>query len=218
MADQHYRWSEADAHLSGADPLLAPIISRNAPCTMKPDADIFLGLLDAIVSQQLSVKASATIFGRFKALFPNGVTPSGVIETSIDDIRACGFSRGKAAYVHDLCAHVLDGRLELDHLDTLPDDEVVTELTAVKGIGRWTAEMILIFHLNRPDILPLDDLGIREAFKRLYNLDDRPGPDEMTLIAEPWRPWRSVGSWYLWRILDNEPLRAQQAAADGPMV
>lgn len=218
MADITYLWAEADAHLCSVDPLLAPIISRNARCTMKPDADIFVGLLEAIVSQQLSVKASATIFGRFRALFPHGITPAAVVETSIDDIRACGYSRGKAAYVHDLCAHILDGRLELDRMDSLPDDEVIAELTAVKGIGRWTAEMILIFHLNRPDVLPVDDLGIREGFKRLYNLDERPGPEEIARIAEPWRPWRSVGSWYIWRILDNEPLAGQQAGTDGAMV
>lgn len=218
MADTPYRWKEADAHLTNVDPAMGALIARSGPCAMKPDADIFLGLLEAIVSQQLSVKASATIFSRFQALFPEGITPAAVVETSIDDIRACGYSRGKAAYVHDLCAHILDGRLELNRLDSLPDDEVIAELTAVKGIGRWTAEMILIFHLNRPDVLPVADLGIREGFKRLYYLEERPGPDEMARIAEPWRPWRSVGSWYLWRILDNEPLPAQQAGADGPMV
>jgi DNA-3-methyladenine glycosylase II len=202
------RWKEAEAHLSAVDPVLTALVARHAPCRLAPDDDLFLGLLDAIVSQQLSVKASATIFGRFKALFPDGISPQAVLETPIDAMRACGFSRGKAAYVHDLCAHILDGRLELERMEALTDDQVIEELTAVKGIGRWTAEMILIFHLNRPDVLPVADLGIREGFKRAYNLDERPGPAEMQRIAEPWRPWRSIGSWYLWRILDNEPMSA----------
>lgn len=198
-------WAAAEAHLTAADPVMAGLVGRHAPCRMKPDADIFVGLMDAIASQQLSVKAAATIFGRFLALFPNGVTPEAVLNTPVETLRAAGFSRAKAAYVHDLCAHVLDGRLALDRLDTLSDDDIIAELTAVKGIGRWTAEMILIFHLNRPDVLPVDDLGIREGFKRAYGLAERPGAEEMTRIAEPWRPWRSVGSWYLWRALDNVP-------------
>lgn len=200
------RWAEAEAHLSAVDPLLAAVISANPPCSIQPDANLFIGLLDAIVSQQLSVKASATIFGRFQALHPEGLTPQAVLETPVEALRACGFSRAKASYVHDLAAHVLDGRLELDRMDALADDEVIAELVAVKGIGRWTAEMILIFHLCRPDVLPVDDLGIREGFKRVYDLHERPGPDEMARIADPWRPWRSVGSWYLWRVLDNQPL------------
>lgn len=209
--EQTSRWSAAEAHLSAVDPAIAALVARHAPCTLKPDADLFVGLLDAIVSQQLSVKASATIFGRFQALFTDGFNPRAVLDTPIEAMRTCGFSRGKAAYVHDLCAHILDGRLELDRMDALSDDDVIAELTAVKGIGRWTAEMILIFHLNRPDILPVADLGIREGFKRAYGLEERPDPEEMARIAEPWRPWRSVGSWYLWRILDNEPLAPAQA-------
>jgi len=202
-------WSEAEAHLSAADPVMRALVELHAPCRLKPDEDVFEGLCDAIVSQQLSVKAAATIFGRFKALYPGGIKPAAVLETPSEMLRGVGFSRAKAAYVHDLARHVLDGRLELDRLGELTDDRIVEELTAVKGIGRWTAEMILIFHLNRPDVLPVDDLGIREGFKRAYGLPERPAPAEMERIAEPWRPWRSIGSWYIWRALDNVPMAAE---------
>ncbi|HEY3267498.1 MAG TPA: DNA-3-methyladenine glycosylase [Armatimonadota bacterium] len=209
MNDETNHWAEAEAHLSAADPSLRALIERHAPCRLRPDENLFVGLLDAIVSQQLSVKASATIFARFAALYDGSPLPEAVAETPDEPLRACGLSRAKAAYVRDLADHVRDGRLELERMDALSDDDVIAELTAVKGIGRWTAEMILIFHLNRPDVLPVDDLGIREGFKRTYGLPERPGPEEMQAIAEPWRPWRSVGSWYLWRALDNEPMKQE---------
>ena len=218
MSETIQIWNEGAAHLAAVDPVMASIIAANPACEMRPDADIFAGLIDTIVCQQLSVKAAATIFGRFKALFENGITPQAVVETPAETMRACGLSRGKAAYIHDLCAHVLDGRLALDRLDALPDEEIITELTAVKGIGRWTAEMILMFHLNRPDVLPVADLGIREGFKRAYGLEERPGPEEMARIAEPWRPWRTLGCWYLWRILENAPLPSWQGGAAPPVV
>jgi len=202
-------WQEAEEHISAADPVMRALIARHAPCRLQRDRVLFEGLLGAIVSQQLSVKAARTIFGRFKDLFPDGVTPQAVLEAPVETLRGVGFSRAKAAYAHDLAAHVLDGRLELERLDELSDEEIVRELTAVKGIGRWTAEMILMFDLARPDILPVDDLGIREGFRRAYGLPERPGPEEMARIAEPWRPWRSVGSWYLWRVLENEPMSQQ---------
>jgi DNA-3-methyladenine glycosylase II len=208
MPETTNNWSEGTAHLTAVDPVMATIISANPPCEMQPDADIFVGLVEAIVCQQLSVKAASTIFGRFKALFEGCVTPQAVLDTPLETMRACGLSWGKAAYVHDLCAHILDGRLELERLDTLSDEDIITELTAVKGIGRWTAEMILMFHLNRTDVLPVADLGIREGFRRAYGLVERPGPEEMARIAEPWRPWRTLGCWYLWRILENAPLQA----------
>ena len=208
MSEDPNPWREAEEHLSVADPVMRALIARHAPCRLARDRDIFEGLLGAITSQQLSVKAAATIFGRFKALFPDGITPERVLEAPIETLRGVGFSRAKAAYAHDLAAHVLDGRLELDHLDELSDEEIVTELTAVKGIGRWTAEMILMFDLARPDVLPVGDLGIREGFRRAYNLPDRPDAPEMMRIAEPWRPYRSVASWYLWRVLENEPVGA----------
>jgi DNA-3-methyladenine glycosylase II len=198
-------WQEAERHIGAADPVMAALVERHAPCRLKRDRVVFEGLLRAIVSQQLSVKTARTIYGRFADLFPDGLTPEAVLEAPVETLRGVGFSRAKAAYAHDLAAHVLDGRLELGRLDELADEDVIAALTAVKGIGRWTAEMILMFDLARPDILPVADLGIREGFRRAYNLPERPDAAEMTRIAEPWRPWRSIGSWYLWRVLDNEP-------------
>jgi DNA-3-methyladenine glycosylase II len=211
MSEDTNPWREAEEHLSTVDPVMRALVARHAPCRLQRDRVLFEGLLGAIVSQQLSVKAARTIFGRFKDLFPNGITPEAVLETPVETLRGVGFSRAKAAYAHDLAAHVLDGRLELDRLDELSDDDVIAELTAVKGIGRWTAEMILMFDLARPDILPVDDLGIREGFRRAYDLPERPNAAEMTRIAEPWRPYRSVASWYLWRVLENEPMAAPSA-------
>jgi DNA-3-methyladenine glycosylase II len=211
MSEDTNPWREAEEHLSTVDPVMRALVARHAPCRLQRDRVLFEGLLGAIVSQQLSVKAARTIFGRFKDLFPNGITPEAVLETPVETLRGVGFSRAKAAYAHDLAAHVLDGRLELDRLDELSDDQVIAELTAVKGIGRWTAEMILMFDLARPDILPVDDLGIREGFRRAYDLPERPNAAEMTRIAEPWRPYRSVASWYLWRVLENEPMAAPSA-------
>lgn len=189
---------------------MAALIARNAPCRLRPDDNVFVGILEAIVSQQLSGKVAATIFGRLQALFPDGITPEAVLETRTEALRGIGLSGAKASYCHSLARHVLDGSLELDRLAELDDEKVIDELTAVKGIGRWTAEMILIFHLNRPDVLPVDDLGIREGFRRTYTMEERPGPDEMLRIAEPWRPWRTVGSWYLWRALDEPPFPGKE--------
>lgn len=206
MEQEEHPWREAEAHIASADPVMAALIARHAPCRLKRDRVVFEGLLGAIVSQQLSVKVARTIFGRFKDLFADGITPEAVLETPVEALRGVGFSRAKAAYAHDLAAHVADGRLQLDRLDELSDEEVIAELTAVKGIGRWTAEMILMFDLARPDVLPVDDLGIREGFRRAYGLPERPAAAEMARIAEPWRPYRSIGSWYLWRVLENEPV------------
>lgn len=206
----HHRWSEAERHIAAVDPHMASLMARNGPCRLRPDDNVFVGILEAIVSQQLSGKAAATIFGRFQALFPDGITPEALCDTPVETLRATGLSGAKARYCRSLAQHVLDGSLELERLDGLDDEDVITELTAVKGIGRWTAEMILIFHLNRPDVLPLDDLGIREGFRRTYTMEERPARDEMLRIAEPWRPWRTVGAWYLWRALDEPPFTGKE--------
>lgn len=216
MHTDSHRWQEAERHLREADPTLGALVALHGPCRLKPDENLFEGLCDAIVSQQLSVKAANTIFARFHALYPHGPTPEAVLETPVETLRGVGFSRAKAAYVHDLSRRVLEGSLQLDRLPALDDAQIIAELTAVKGIGRWTTEMILIFHLNRPDVLPVDDLGIREGFKRAYGLPERPAPAEMARIAEPWRPWRSVGSWYIWRALDALPMSEEPAATPTP--
>ena len=190
-----------------ADPTLRAVIKRVGPCRLHSAApkDPFVTLCLSIASQQLSTKAAATIFKRFEDLFPDRrPTPERVMTLSDDQLRACGFSRAKAAFVKDLAAHVLDGRLDLKALKKHPDDEVMKQLIAVKGIGRWTAEIFLMFRLGRPDVLPADDLGLMTAVQRLYKLRKRPDAKRLRKIGEAWRPHRSVASWYLWETLNNK--------------
>ena len=195
----------ARRHLMKADPKLSVIIKRVGPCELHAFAprDPFETLCMSIASQQLSTKAAATIFGRFKDLFPpdRKPTPDRVMTLGDDQLRACGFSRAKAAFVKDLAAHVLDGRLDLKRLKKHPDDEVMRQLVAVKGIGRWTAEIFLMFRLGRPDILPADDLGLMNAVHRAYRLRKRPDAKRLRQMGEAWRPHRSVAAWYLWQSL-----------------
>ena len=204
--------SKALAHLRGADPLLAELIDDYGP----PDevlrrrgrrpSEAYGALLRAIVGQQLSTKAARTIFERLCGLFDDETpTPRQLLDADPEDLRAAGLSRAKVAYLRDLAEHVEEGELELDKLSELPDDEVTEQLTAVKGLGEWTVHMFLIFHLGRPDILPVGDLGVRRAVQLKWGLDELPKPAELERIAEPWRPWRSLASLYLWRSLDNTP-------------
>jgi DNA-3-methyladenine glycosylase II len=162
----------------------------------------------AIVGQQLSTKAAATIFGRFVALFPEGRIPGAEAIAAQSDtaLRSVGLSGQKVGYMRDLSARIIDGRLQLDELEALPDDQVVERLVAVKGFGRWTAEMFLMFRLHRPDVLPVGDLGIVNAMRRLYRLRKKPDAKRMLKIGESWKPYRSVACWYLWQSLRNEPL------------
>jgi DNA-3-methyladenine glycosylase II len=192
------------------DPVLGAAIKRIGPCGMadRQRKDHLTALTGAIVSQQLSTKAAATIFGRFAALFPDSQIPhaAAVHEVSDAALRGVGFSSQKIGYLRDLCTRIVDGRLVLDELDVLNDELVIERLTAVKGFGRWTAEMFLMFRLHRPDVLPVGDLGIVNAIHRLYKLRTRPDPKRILKIGEAWRPYRSVACWYLWQTLRNEPL------------
>ena len=192
------------------DPVLGAAIKRIGPCGMadRQRKDHLTALTGAIVSQQLSTKAAATIFGRFAALFPDAQIPHAAAIHEISDtaLRGVGFSGQKVGYLRDLCARIVDGRLVLDELDVLGDELVIERLTAVKGFGRWTAEMFLMFRLHRPDVLPVGDLGIVNAIQRLYKLRSRPSPKRILEIGEAWRPYRSVACWYLWQTLRNEPL------------
>jgi DNA-3-methyladenine glycosylase II len=192
------------------DPVLGAAIKRIGPCGMaeRQRNDHLTALTGAIVSQQLSTKAASTIFGRFAALFPDAQIPhaAAIHEVSDAALRGVGFSGQKVGYLRDLCARIVDGRLVLDELDVLGDELVIERLTAVKGFGRWTAEMFLMFRLHRPDVLPVGDLGIVNAIQRLYKLRSRPNPKRILAMGEAWRPYRSVACWYLWQTLRNEPL------------
>jgi DNA-3-methyladenine glycosylase II len=198
--------------LRSADPVLRALIDRLGPLDeyarrrARPK-DPYGALVRSIVGQQLSTKAARSIFERLTALFDGRVpSPRDLLEADPDAIRAAGLSRPKVAYLRDLAARVEDGDLDLDRLAELPDAAVQEELTAVKGLGVWTADMFLIFHLGRPDVLPVGDLGIRRAAQQVYGLAELPEASELTRIAEPWRPHRSLACLYLWRSLDNTPV------------
>jgi DNA-3-methyladenine glycosylase II len=205
-------YARARRTLMRRDPVLGDAIKRIGPCGMadRQRKDHLSALVGAIVSQQLSTKAAATIFGRFVALFPEGHIPdAGAIAARTDaELRGVGLSGQKVGYMRDLCARILDGRLQLDELDVLADEEVIERLVAVKGFGRWTAEMFLMFRLHRPDVLPADDLGIVNAIHRLYRLRKKPDAKRILKMGEAWRPYRSVASWYLWQTLrETEELK-----------
>jgi DNA-3-methyladenine glycosylase II len=193
--------------LARSDPIIRDLMRRHGACRLAEAqrSDAFRALCHAIIAQQLSTKAAATIEARFAALFGGAPTATAVAKASDDELRAVGLSPQKLRYMRDLCARVTDGALTLHGLEALSDDDVIAALTSVKGIGRWTAEMFLIFRLHRPDVLPVDDLGIVKAVQRAYRLRLAPSPERLTRIGEAWRPYRSVACWYLWASLDPPP-------------
>lgn len=198
-------YARARRHLMRADPRLGSLVKRIGACGLAHghDTDRFGLLVRSIISQQLSAKAAMTIHGRvLAALEAEQATPQAMLAIDQDRLRACGLSRAKVASVRDLATKVTEGSLALDTLDALDDAEVIEAMTTVRGIGRWSAEMFLIFRLKRPDILPVGDVGVQRAMRALYGLRKHPSPQRMTELARPWRPYRSVACWYLWRSLD----------------
>jgi DNA-3-methyladenine glycosylase II len=207
--------AKARKALAASDPTMAALVERIGKIDLatrlerrqeERPADAYGALLRAIVGQQLSTKAARTIYLRVLDLF-GGATPSPerLLEASEEDLRACGLSGRKTEYVRDLAAHVLSGELELDRLEELDDEEVIEEIVAVRGLGQWTAEMFLLFHLQRPDVLSGGDLGIRKAVQIEYGLKEMPPPKRVLEIGEPWRPHRSLASLYLWESLAAVP-------------
>jgi DNA-3-methyladenine glycosylase II len=204
QTDRLTRWDEAARHLARADPVLGRVIKRVGPCTLAPRRDYFVVLCKAIFTQQISTTVAAVLFGRFRDLFPmRRPTPGLVLEAlktrPAEVIRHCGLSRQKAEYVRDLAQHFVDGRIPTRRLASMDDEAVIEALVNVKGIGRWTAEMFLIFTLNRPDVLPVDDLGLQEGVREIYGLGDRVKGKVLAGRCEDWRPWRTVATWYVWR-------------------
>jgi DNA-3-methyladenine glycosylase II len=199
------------AELSAADPVMARLIEEHGGVVRRElkrerPHDAYGALLRSIVGQQLSTKAARTIYGRMLELFDgHAPTPKQLLAADPEKIRAAGLSRPKIGYLRDLAQHVEDGELELERLDELPDEEVIEQLTAVKGIGEWSAHMFLMFHLGRPDVLPVGDQGIRNAIKTQYRLRKMPDAKRMEKIAGPWRPHRTLACLYLWSSLDNTP-------------
>jgi DNA-3-methyladenine glycosylase II len=188
------------------DPVLAAIIKQHGHCALgeaRDRFDHFTMLVRAIVFQQLSTKAATTIYNRLLERMPDGVaSPHALSSLTDDQLRAAGISRQKASYLRDLGSKVAAGDVPLDALDALADEDIITALTKVKGIGRWTAEMFLIFRLQRPDVLPVNDLGILNAIQKAYRLRKKPTAKRLRQIGEPWRPYRSIACWYLWRSLE----------------
>lgn len=191
-------------HLA-ADPVLARLIAGYGVVTRERGRPRFYALVRAIIGQQISVKAAAAIDGRLRGLFPGGeISAVGLLERSEVELRAVGLSAAKTRSLQDLAARVASGSLDLERIHELPDEEVVAQLVPVRGIGRWTAEMFLIFSLQRDDVLSTGDLGVRQAIKNLYGFAQLPTPAECERIAEPWRPYRSIATFYLWHSLYNE--------------
>jgi DNA-3-methyladenine glycosylase II len=202
-------YTRARRLLARRDPVLGELMRRHGACGLADSQheDPFVALMHAIIAQQLSSKAAATIERRVSALFDGAATPDALASVTDQQLRAAGMSFQKIRYLRDLCARVADGSLDLASLHDRPDEDVVAALTQVKGIGRWTAEMFLMFRLHRPDVLPVGDLGIVRAVQRVYGLRKAPSPERLRRLGEPWRPYRSVACWYLWASLDNAPLK-----------
>ena len=197
-------YARARRHLSRRDPVIRDLMRTHGKCGLADaqHADPFGALMKAIVSQQLSTKAADTIFRRLIALFERAPTPMALAALTDTQLRAVGLSTQKLKYMRDLGTRVQDGSLPLHTLDVMSDEDVIVALTQVKGIGRWTAEMFLMFRLHRPDVLPVDDLGIVKAVQKAYGLRKTPTADRLNKIGEAWRPYRSVACWYLWRSLN----------------
>ncbi len=198
-------WTRAQRELGVADPLLGALITRHPGLTLASRGDAFQTLARAIVGQQISVKAAQSVWDRFAAT-AGTVTPRRVARLSTDTLRGCGLSGQKTTYLHDLSARFADGTLDTTRWHDRDDATLIAELTQVKGIGRWTAEMFLIFYLTRPDVFPLGDLGLQRALQLHYNKGRALSDRRIAMLSKRWTPWRSVATWYLWRSLDPVPV------------
>ena len=200
---------QAADYLRKTDPRLAPIIDAAGIPTIIPNRNYYQALVESIISQQLSVKAAATILKRFLELFPGDEfpTPGHILEKDVETFRSVGLSRQKATYIQDLAVKVLEGTVRFDTMDTLTNEEIIAELTKVKGIGVWTVHMFLMFCVGRMDVLTTGDLGIKNGMYSLYELSEKPTPEEMATLAvqQQWHPYETAASWYIWHSLDNKP-------------
>lgn len=204
-APREVAMEDALAHLGQGDPRMARLIERHGPPPLERTTNVFASLARAIIYQQLSGKAANTICGRFEALWEgeNFPRPEQVLGASPESLRAVGLSRQKASYLQDLAARFCRGEVRAGDFDQLTDEEIARELTAVKGIGQWSADMFLIFALNRPDVLPVGDLGIQKGMQIYFRMRTLPKPERMIRSAAPWRPYRSVACWYMYRVAEN---------------
>jgi 3-methyladenine DNA glycosylase/8-oxoguanine DNA glycosylase len=228
--------TSACEHLSRIDRQLARVIAHAGPCRLQQETtqSIFAALLESIIYQQLNGKVAAIISARVKALFPENTkrirtrrglvdgfpTPEQILAASDERLRSAGLSRNKMLAIRDLAAKTLDGTVPtVKQAHRMSDDDLIERLTEVRGIGRWTVEMLLIFRLGRPDVFPVDDYGVRKGFAKMRKLEELPKPKELMAYGERWRPYRSVASWYLWRAADTKALPlAGNSAAKKPSV
>jgi len=195
-------YRKAINHLKSSDPILSAVIDRIGPCKIEYGDPTFHSLAEAILYQQLNGKAAVTIFNRFTELAGNPLTPAGILKLTAAEMRGVGLSRQKTAYLRDLSEKTQAGLLEFERMPEMTEDDVISHLTQVKGVGVWTAHMFLMFTLRRPDVLPTGDYGIQAAMKKHYKKRKWPKPDVMHKIAKPWAPYRSIACWYLWKSMD----------------
>jgi DNA-3-methyladenine glycosylase II len=196
-------WAAGIKHLRRVEPLWAPIIELVGPCVLVPRREYFVMLARAIFSQQISSKVAQVLFKRFQAKFPRGVPrPATVLELSDGALASCGLSKQKQKYIRDLAARFASGEIPTRRFGKMSDEEIIASLLPIQGVGRWTAEIFLIFVLNRPDVWPVDDLGVRNGVQRLYGMKEIPGKAQLLELGERWRPWRTLAAWYLWRGAD----------------
>ena len=198
-------WHEASAELAAGDPVMAGFVDLYSGDSLVSRGDPFGTLVRSIVGQQISVRAADTIWSRLREAVPE-ISPTTILAHPAEALRRCGLSARKVEYLFDLATHFGTGQIHTDHWPSMSDAEIIGELTAVRGIGVWTVEMFLIFNQLRPDVFPLDDIGLQKAVARHYLSGERPQRSELARIGERWRPWRSVATWYLWRSLDPVPV------------
>lgn len=198
-------WEEACEQLAKRDRVMKRIIPQYGDACLQSRGDAFVTLARSIVGQQISVKAAQSVWNRFEAL-PRRMTPANVLKLKVDDMRAAGLSARKVEYLVDLALHFSGGQLHVGQWDEMDDEAIIAELVAIRGIGRWTAEMFLIFHLMRPDVLPLDDVGLIKGISRNYFSGEPVSRSDAREVAAAWQPWRSVATWYMWRSLEPTPV------------
>ena len=198
-------WKQATRELSARDDVIRKLVVRSKGLTLRSRGDAFNTLARSIVGQQISVKAAQSVWDRLIATVP-AMHPAAVHAHDPVSLRACGLSRSKVVYLHDLALHFVEGRLDTARWDRMSDDELIAELTQVRGIGRWTAEMFLIFYMMRPDVLPLADIGVQRAMNLHYNNGKPLSGRKLDAISKRWQPWRSVATWYMWRSLEPVPV------------
>jgi DNA-3-methyladenine glycosylase II len=199
-------WPEACAHLMKKDRVMRKLIPQFGEACLESRGDAFVTLARSVVGQQISVHAAQTIWDRFAKLAKPKLTPAKVLKLKVDDMRACGLSARKIEYLVDLALHFDSGALHVKEWESMDDEAIIAELVSIRGIGRWTAEMFLIFHLMRPDVLPLDDVGMLRGISEHYFSGEPVSRSEAKEVADAWAPYRSVATWYLWRSLDPLPV------------